>query len=415
MMNSFVEKLILLFSNVIHLPVYWLSLIVPKDKNLWLFGSWLGKKYGDNSKYLFEYVKQDHPEITAVWLTTDPQTRIILKARGFRVCHPYWFTGYWLSMRAAVGVVSIGIYDLNRYACGGIQLIQLWHGTPLKKILYDDNLMGKQGTFFRKLFMFFFPYDKLDVYHDRNLITASSEAGRAILSSAFGVAPEKIAITGYPRNDSFFSSPDQKASLTGYLEDLKRKGITCGIYMPTHRSEGKAGFSQMLFEELKKIGSILEKNKMMLFVKMHYYHLAELGTAKLSVPGIHIIREEEIDQDIYSVLSQMQFLITDYSSIFFDYLLTDKPIIFVPFDKETYMKRERNFYYNYDEITPGPKAYNWNDALERILESVTHPEKYSEERKRIREMFNKYADGRNSARVVEAIAKAIHNPLLIKK
>lgn len=175
-----------------------------------------------------------------------------------------------------------------------------------------------------------------------------------------------------------------------------------GIYMPTLRGDWAStpdlfmryGFNAM------DVDAFLEKHNICLSLKIH----------PVNRPPHKIIADVEnmnlldID-DVYDVLREFDFLITDYSSVYFDYLLTDKPIIFAPFDMEDYVENDREFYYDYDDMTPGPKARNWGQVLSLIEEAIVSPEKYKSERQRVRSLFHKYLDDKSSERVFEEIRK----------
>ena len=107
--------------------------------------------------------------------------------------------------------------------------------------------------------------------------------------------------------------------------------------------------------------------------------------------------------DIYPVLKYSDALITDYSSIYFDYLLLDKPIIYYPIDLEEYQKKCRGFYRPYEELTAGVKAYNEQELINAIQDVINGVDDYKEERKVLRDKIFKYQDGRNCERVVEWI------------
>ena len=102
-------------------------------------------------------------------------------------------------------------------------------------------------------------------------------------------------------------------------------------------------------------------------------------------------------------------LVTDYSSVYFDFLLLDRPILFAPFDLDEYRTR-RNFYYEYDDVTPGPKARTWTEVmnqLDLVLEGV---DAHKDDRKRVRDKFNKHQDAGSSARVAEKIQASLRSP-----
>ena len=111
-----------------------------------------------------------------------------------------------------------------------------------------------------------------------------------------------------------------------------------------------------------------------------------------------------LDQDdIYKVLHTFSMLITDYSSIYFDYLLTNNPIIFTPFDKDNYLKKDREFYYSYDKITPGPHALNWKEVMHNIDNFLLNPALFQDERKLMKNKFHYFQDNESSHRVLKAI------------
>jgi CDP-glycerol glycerophosphotransferase (TagB/SpsB family) len=404
-MRMIVEKLKKLLTYTAMLPLYWLSFVIPKDKNLWVFGAWFGERYADNSKYLFEYVNKHHPEIKAIWLTKDEETLKLLRKKGFRVYKTYSLKGFYFSLRAKVGIISSGIRDINLFTTGRMKIVQLWHGIPLKKIMYDDTLSFKRPN---KLLLFLFPFLKRGLDCSHSLLIATSEEVQKRISSAFRVSSENVKVTGYPRNDSFFQNFIEETELTEKLLYFKSKGKRLAIYMPTHRKEGEIDISRFLFSNIEFIDKELEKLDCILLVKLHYYHAHEsLRLRKKKFSNIIILDNNSINQDVYTILKLMDVLVTDYSSVYFDYLLLDRPIIFAPFDLEDYLKKDREFYYDYDKVTPGPKARNWDEVLIYLKEAIEDPEKYRKEREKIKNIFHKYQDGNSSERVFNEIIKSM--------
>jgi len=381
--------------------VYLVSHLVPKDKSLWVFGAWFGKKYADNSKYVFEYVNKNQPGIRAVWLAKTKDVVERIRRQGYRAYLAYSIKGYLLSMRAGVAIVSHSkAADLNGYAISSYtKVIQLWHGIPMKKIGFDDliytyrnsrNFFGRLINILQRLV---FPFS---TEHYALAIVTSVET-KSILAKALRMNPERIRVTGYPRNDAFF----RKRALRS--ENLNQKTIN-GIYMPTFREDvGSApDFFIRYGFDAKAIEAFLKERNICLSFKLHP---ANKPPSEIADQLEHV-KLLDID-DVYGMLQDFDFLATDYSSVYFDYLLTDKPIIFAPFDMEDYIKNDREFYYTYEDVTPGPKARNWDEVLHYIEEAVKYPEKYSEERKKTRKLFHKYTDGNNSRRVFETIRKEI--------
>ncbi len=397
-MFNILKNLKKLLDYTIMLPLYWLSYIIPKDEKLWIFGSWFGERYADNSKYLFEYVNKYHPEIKAVWLTSNKKVYKYLKSKGYKVFFKNSLAGFWFSLRAKVAIVCQSkksdlypfINDKKTF------IVQLWHGIPLKKIGYDDTIFSyKNKSKIRKyLINLFFPFLK----EKYSLFIATSMETKKLFSKAFKLDISKVKITGYPRNDVLFSK-----------KGISKKSYKKIIYLPTFRKN--IGSKIDLFKpygfNTKKIDKFLEKLKAKLFIKLHPVNnpdkdiLEELRKCK----NIIFLNN---DIDLYEILGNFDILITDYSSVYFDYLLLDKPIIFAPFDIEEYTKKDREFYYEYDEVTPGPKAKSWDEVLIYIMEAIKNPEKYKEEREKIRNIFHKYKDERSSERVFKEIVKLLN-------
>ncbi len=91
---------------VYNLILYFISYLVPKDDKVWLFGSWNGQRYADQSKYLFEYIVKNHTDIRAIWLTRNQMVYDKLKEKGCEVYLLYSIPAIWYSMRAKVLFVS---------------------------------------------------------------------------------------------------------------------------------------------------------------------------------------------------------------------------------------------------------------------------------------------------------------------
>lgn len=381
--------------------LYLLSYVIPKRKNLWVFGAWFGKRYSDNSRALFEYVNENHPEIEAVWLTSKNKVMKKVKSRGYKSCLLQCLLGTWLSLRAEAGIISTDVKDLHPFTWGRMKIIQLWHGSPLKKIMHDDNITFKEPSLIRRIL---FPF--LNQRNLNQILAASSSSVRDILAGAFRIPQDRVKITGYPRNDIFYNPTGESLAIVDMINELRRAGKV-GIYLPTHRREGDPAFNDFIISGLRQIDGQLHKHDTTLLIKHHHYHRNEKSNHGPNFKSVRFISDDDVNDDLYGLLPYTDFLITDYSSIYFDYLLLDKPIIFFPFDIDDYLKSDREFYYEYNEITPGPKAEDWLELVDKIEDSLKNPDIYNDKRAEIREMFNKYQDGGSSERVFNEIKKIV--------
>lgn len=378
-----------IFNNVMHI----ISYLTPKNKDLWIFGAWLGQNYSDNCKYLFEYVNENHPEKRAVWLTKNKEIIKIIKGKGFESYYINSLKGHYLSLTAGVFIVShTKLGDLNGYVGPRAKIVQLWHGIPMKKFLFDNRRQNEYlFTSKWKLIEFFLPF----LVSNYSLIISTSDEVKHKFASAFNTPLEKIKITGYPRNDILYNKSDLK------IKNHEKKFYN-GIYLPTLRGKGGSIFN--LFStfgfELELLENFLLDNKIKLYIKLHPLNKLPIDIKEKIVKSecLHIF-----DEDLYENLNQFDFLITDYSSIYFDYLLLDRPIIFAPFDYEKYISDDRELYYDYYDFTPGPKANNWNELIIYMEDAIKNKDKYKEKRKIVRDIFHKYEDDKSSFRVFKMI------------
>ena len=114
--------------------IYFVSLFIPRNRNIWVFGSWFGNKFADNSKYLFLYVKKFHPEIRAIWLTLN--LKLIKKLREERqeADKTYRIKGFLYPVKDGCSISPSGLVDINRFAITVAKKAQLWHGALIRKI-----------------------------------------------------------------------------------------------------------------------------------------------------------------------------------------------------------------------------------------------------------------------------------------
>jgi len=379
---------------LLNLPIYWISLIVPKKEYLWVFGAWFGERYSDNSKYLFEYVNSHHPEIKAYWLSNSKDVVSLVRSKGYKSLNTKSLKGYLISIKAKYAFLTSSIRDINPYTIGGTQIIQLWHGIPLKKIFFDDAITFGRMPVWEKIMLMIFPFYKKNYDYSKHYFVVNSLKEKEIISSAFNMPKERILITGSPRLDSMVLNKENVPIIQN-IRKLKEKKQIVALYAPTHRQQG-INRTTFLHEDLERLQHILKSKNINLFINLHFYHKERENEAVFS--NIHFMKNTEIEGDIYVVLNEFDVLITDYSSIYFDFLIMDKPIIFYPYDLEEYTKKDRKFYFSYDEVTPGPKVQSLSEMAEMIYKQY-HEDLYKRERERIRNTFLNFIDGNNSERL----------------
>lgn len=373
---------------------YILATLFPRRRDIWLFGAWFGNKYLDNPKYLFLYsIKQS--EVTAVWLTKDIKLFESMKKEGLPVAYSASLKGVWLQLRCGVVVFTHEVQaEFNAYLIASKVLrIQAWHGIPLKKIGYNDE-KSTQTRRHQSMVQRLFPF-RLDRY---DLVLACGTEDSNVYRTAFNVKKDGVVIVGSPRNDVFFDT----TPTLNHADSSTSKKLKHIIYMPTFRGEygsespllSKAGFNYQDYDRM------LDQAGILLEIKLHPVQtLSQVDAGEIQRCSNIKIADES--RDIYESLPHYDALITDYSSIFFDFLLTGKPIYMAPFDIDSYLSKDRTMYYEYSEVCPSAIYNNWDELIGALIKNNYKYIKYNE----LLSRFHVYVDGNSSKRAFEVIQR----------
>ena len=345
---------------------------IRPDSHIWLFSSTDNSHYNYNSRYLFEYVKENLPEITPLFVINDPELRNSLSSK--------YGKQYFIETESIQGIrqaLSAGVWftsaGLPAYGTGLHKkrlIINLWHGVPLKKIaLLDPNLKKAARIYFKKIFS-----------ENYTCILTTSHELIPLMARSFAVSEDKIKVWGQPRNDGLFQKNDSREILGQLFPDLPEYTKTV-LYAPTFRDYGQVQLFPFKDFDQKQLEAFLEEKNMLLFIRTH---VAEQGSAAPYLgKRIRFLGNEQAE-DVTGILNIFDCLITDYSSIYIDYLLTDKPMIFLPYDRQQYLDG-RGMNFDYDDVTPGPKPETFNDFLDALSPKEDF---WKSERTRVNRLFN---------------------------
>lgn len=361
-----------------------------RKKDFYVFGSWWGNKFADNPKYLYLYMLSQGKNV--MWVTKNEAVRREMTCAGYPVCMADSPEGIKACSTAKYIIYCTSTADVNEYYIGGAVLINLWHGIPLKKIMYDDEINNTHKTVKAIIWdmVSYLPYKK-------RYIVATSDKVSEIYEHAFRVDQSHLLKWGQPRNDCFF---DGNLKLKRYSSLNYEK--LC-VYMPTHRNEGKTSIDIASIFDLRKLNEICEQNKTLFLIKKHYYHNQEI-TDLSEYPFVIDCTTEQLDTQ--ELLYNADCLITDYSSCYIDYLLLDRPIIFYAYDYQQYLQKDREMYFEFDAVTPGPKAYDFASFIDAIEKVISGQDKWMESR---HEIINLFYDKANQNMVAPDIAKKMKN------
>ena len=345
---------------------------IRPDSHIWLFSSTDNSHYNYNSRYLFEYVKENLPEITPLFVINDPALRNSLSSK--------YGKQYFIETESIQGIrqaLSAGVWftsaGLPAYGTGLHKkrlIINLWHGVPLKKIaLLDPNLKKAARIYFKKIFS-----------ENYTCILTTSHELIPLMARSFAVSEDKIKVWGQPRNDGLFQKNDCREILGQLFPDLPEYTKTV-LYAPTFRDYGQVQLFPFKDFDQKQLEAFLDEKNMLLFIRTH---VAEQGSAAPYLgKRIRFLGNEQAE-DVTGILNIFDCLITDYSSIYIDYLLTDKPMIFLPYDRQQYLDG-RGMNFDYDDVTPGPKPETFNDFLDALSPKEDF---WKSERTRVNRLFN---------------------------
>lgn len=281
--------------------------------------------------------------------------------------------------------------------------IDLWHGFPLKGMAKMD----KQEI----------SSDEQITHHwnKKDLIMSYSAVYNTAMNACNGANISQYRITGVPRNDALFSK-NSHLNLNKVLPNLSStEGDKIIFFMPTFRQsvmtpgkiEGDKDFTNFFglpSLSLEHLEQFLEEKGLQLVIKLHPFEEIFFASQlrNLHSQRIHVLNDAALKQaelDLYDTLGAADMLITDYSSVYIDYLLLDRPILFIPTDLDAYRENRGFLFEPYELWTPGPKLFTQAELQKYITDFIVEPDLYGAERNLTRSMLHYYQDNNSSQRI----------------
>lgn len=368
-----VSKLISLFAS--HIPT----------NNSIVFASY--PDYSDNSYAIYKYALRKKLNIKweLIWIISQKNRLEELKQKlkndgdNVRVVYKYTLEGVWTYIRSRFAFETHSLFPYIMLRQHTNKHICLWHGMPLKKI--GASIPGHEED-----------------SPNCDFLIAVSTITQKCISEAFRKPLDRVLIVGQPRNDLLFEESD-------YLEEIKfnhSKYKSVGIWLPTYRKaivgdirtdgeykEGKISF--LSIEDLASLNIFLKEKNYFLFIKLHPMDALQLFNFD-QFSNIKVIKPNEFHYQLYPLLGQCDYLLTDYSSVFVDYDILQKPMAFVMDDIDSYLNSRGLYFNNLSKILPGPIITNYDNLLE-FIENPTYLPSDIE--------WNKYKDNNASHRILD--------------
>ena len=371
------------------------------DEKTILFEAYMGRSYACSPKAIYEYMvnNEKYHEFQFIWAFKNPENYKFLEENNNTKVIKYKSRQYYQSYaKSKYWVTNSRISDIIMKKKSQ-KFIQCWHGTPLKKLGYDiivdgGNAMNSLKDIRKKYRIDAKKYDYM---------LSPSKFCTEKFRSAFNLKKynkENIIIEeGYPRND--FLSNYQKKDVTRIKKELnipKDKKVI--LYAPTWRdNQHESGIGYVYNPEIdfKKLQKEFGGEYVLLF-RSHYFIANYINLEEYKGFVYNVSQYDDIN-DLY-IISDL--LITDYSSVFFDYAILKRPIIFYMYDLKEYKNKLRDFYIDLKEL-PGPIVENEKDLIKEIKNVDKNSKTYYNNYKKFNEKFNNLEDGCATERVVSKI------------
>ncbi len=346
-----------------------------------LFESFQGKVIGDSSLDIYLELKSRRPDLEFIW-TTSAKTEAPVGSRAVRHGSKEWLRAIATS-KYLVNNTNFPWYF--RKVQGQIYL-QTWHGTPLKRLGRDieNNHLTKS---------YLDTMDREASYWD--YLISPSPFCTAIFPGAFNYRGEIIE-TGYPRNDRLSKTDSAARQRIREKIGISDPSETVVMYAPTWRDYNRSATGNWQSVNFMNENIELPEGFTMIYrghTNTHAVHKNEVAGRAIDVTMYPDVTELYLAADV---------MITDFSSVMFDYTVTGKPIMFLAPDLERY-RAERGFYFDFEDTAPGPILNSEQEVLQ-TLGRIDQVSKLYEKRYRAwQQKFNGLEDGNSAARVVDLV------------
>ena len=389
--KKLVKKVIAKTIHFIYSCVY---KFIKVDEKTVIFISFHGRGYSDNPKAIYEQMKQDarFQDYTFIWAIKHHKSKQA-SVQGAKVIEYFSIPYFYYMSKAKYWVINCKMPQYIRKKEEQVYL-QTWHGTPLKRLAHDIHV-SKDTTFYRSEMSAEEMYHTYDVDVARyNYMISPNPFCTDVFQSAFAIDRKRLIETGYPRNDILSNyTQEQVLAIKQRLHiPLDKKVI---LYAPTWRDNQyvASGYTFKLEADFRKWKEALSEEYVVIF-KPHYLIINDSANDK-ELEGF--LFNVDAKEDISSLYIVADTLITDYSSVFFDYAILNRPMYFYMYDIENYREELRGFYIDIYKDIPGD-IYEQEDAMLKAIKQGTYD---FDRLAKFNAYFNVHEDGKASQRVID--------------
>ncbi|MEQ3697442.1 MAG: CDP-glycerol glycerophosphotransferase family protein [Pseudomonadales bacterium] len=333
-----------------------LQFFVPRNKNLWLYAEGQQRSCSHLLVQAKGIDSRQH-----IYVSDNEIQTANLSALGIETCAAKSLKAKWLSIRAGVWIICTTRPDeLNHRLSVGVKIFNIWHGVPIKAIAlenYNPNTW-KKSEFKRRRNL----RRQTKKYRKVSFLCATSAMIQELYCNSFGKSAADMPIVGEPRNDYLLKNKGDRSNLIERYGQAFKTATKVFVYMPTFRDYGK--WETKL--DMARLNQFLADNNSLLLMRAHP---SDQSLKDVSSDFSHIVKSKPQPgswNDAYEELVGADVLITDYSSLLFEYLLTDQPILLYHPDREKYEKN-RHFGLDFEQVKPSESITEFNDLLNAML------------------------------------------------
>lgn len=377
-----------------------LNYIIPVKKKFWVFGADYGRSYKEGSKYMLEYMIKNHPDYECYFITRNPKVKDELDNKNIPCLLNFSLKGIWAISRAEAIFACQSFGDIIfSYKKKNRKFFYLIHGQPYKKAFkalseeYIDKFFTPDKLLFDRI------RNRIGKYfitgastYDTAFVSASSDFLVPYIQAYFG-KEIPVKILEMPRIDALYQ-PERFAN-EKWIDGLDNKMII--TFMPTHRNYGKGELSPIPFKNNLIIQQWMRDNNIVLLIKQHPNMIPMLKEEETNDVLIDITKK---GIDPMTCVYKSDVLMTDHSSVWMDFLIMKRPLIFYRYDN--FEVDDGGILYNIENDFKNEFCYNEKELFERIKFIRNNYEK-SKPSDYIVNKYHKYTDGNSCRRYFEEI------------
>jgi len=398
-LRRLLKGIVKLYRKIIYFRYY---ITTKTDETMIVFESFMGRAYSDSQKAMYKAMLKDEffKDYKFVWAFKNPENYDFLSNDNTMVIK-YGSNKFYKCMAQAKYWITNSRLPEYLIKRKDQKYIQCWHGTPLKRLGFDIQVEG--GNALNTISEIKEKYEDDAKRYDYMLSPSAFCTEK--FASAFNLKKLKkenvIVELGYPRNDFLFNHTKQDVdNLKESLGIPKDKKVI--LYAPTWRDNqhtAGVGYTYNLNVDFDRLKEKLEKDYVIIF-RTHYFVANTFDFEKYKGFIFNMSSHDDVNECY--ILSDI--IITDYSSVFFDYANLKRPMLFYMYDLDEYQGKLRDFYFSLDEL-PGPIVKTQDELEMEILNIDSYMEKYKEKYEAFNNKFNYLDSGDCSERVIEKIFK----------